>query len=324
MATMTEFLQNYMAIMQLKQQRETAAVAAVTARTQQLGSFLELAQETTDPQLQTELINTFSGMGVAPRETLEQLVQYTVPNSGVMQRFGVRRGLMNAEADGTAASLYAEAAARDLTGQNEGQVATSHFLEGVVGRAQDFDPDFKDALARSWAVRNMTGTNETGLAVDRAGAALPGEVHNRAAQIDLGTALSEAQGASNEVGWGHLRLGHDQLAAQMAAQQAGLDLDMMRVRAAQVGAGPDVSQILSTLTSALATLAERKTNMKEAELQIYVNNINVMLNQLKQAGILPQEQPLMSSDGILRPNRFGSYLGAGRGGAPADATRIQR
>lgn len=312
-----DFIQNFMNMLQLRGQFDQLDMQRKQGQVNQLTQFLTLARQTTDPELQTGLVDTFAQMGAGSHDTLSQLLRYTTPQTDILPTHATRQGMiaMQGHPTGdteTAAAVNRLAALRNLTGmtgtQFSGDVASERMFNTAM---QNLSPDIAEVMRQTLVHRAIAGMTPGEAARDQAMAGLPGDVHSQGAQIALGTTPSAAQ--TRQMDQVDLQREQDWnfKVWSLSLQEAGLHLDMAKLNA-QGEKSANARAIIDELGKDLRDFAKSKRGMSDQEAQVHLNKINIGLQQLKDAGILPQEQPLLTVDDVWRPNWFTSLFGIGK------------
>lgn len=310
----SELIQNFLAIAQYREGVRAARVQEGTARSQQLLSFVNLARNTTDPKLQEGLVNTFEQLGVAPRAALQQLLQYSSPTAEVVQGQALQAGLDTVRGTPLEGTLNRETAFSMLTGRGSGSALQDQFLGSLFqGAGTAMNSDQQAALTQGLLTRTATGMDPGAFAMSRTLAAQPSATLMAGTEIGLGTRMSAAQAAGQELAvrqqgfseqmgranigleQGRLGLGYANLALnreqfglaqrqfdfESAFRTAAAAAEAARARTLPPSAAPD---LLSTQRQLMEDLQKNANNMSGPQITQYLTAIDNTGLALQSAG----------------------------------------
>lgn len=302
----SEFLQNFLSIAQFREGVRQNRVTEATSRAQQLMGFVNLARNTTDPKLQEGLVNTFEQLGVAPREALQQLLQYSAPTAEVVQGQALQRGIESVAGTPMQGMLNQETAFHMLTGAGSGEALQGNFLGGLFAGAGSMPQDQRQALTQGLLTRTATGMDPGAFAMSRTLAGMPQETLTAGTGIQLGTRMNAAQEAANALstraqgfsewagrqnigleggrlalGWAGLRQQERQMTGDQAFRFASLAAEQRKAGALPPSAVPDLLSIQRQLMDDLQKNADR---MSHPQISSYLHAIDNAGQALQGAG----------------------------------------
>jgi hypothetical protein len=325
---MSEFIQTFLMLDERNRAVRAQKVQEVTQRAQQMGALVTIAQQTSDPDKQRELLAMFGPMlGKGGTETLAHLLSSSSPSAETLRNRAAYQGTQAMDS-GQADRVNAEAATTLLTGQTRGQLAQS----GVTADAAATTP-VQPAWQQAFIQRLLTGQDPGGFAVSQAQAALDPTQLSDAAKIGLRLQLSPleaqnvAQGWSSlavqrrgqdiqsSLGWAGNRLGWAQLTSQSALAEAGMAVDL---RAAQLQAsGKHDEAGLDLMKEARQTMDVIQQGQLNAPQRLeYFNYLRSVYSQLRARGYTDFRDfdPTQAARNVYTPGPMGNIFGAGRGG----------
>lgn len=303
----SELIQNMLSIAQFREGQRVHRVEEASSRAQQLMGFINLARNTTDPKLQEGLVNTFEQLGVAPREALSQLLQYSSPTAEVVQGQALQRGIDSVQGTPLAGTLNRETAFNMLTGHGSGEALQGQFLGQLFqGAGTAMTPEQTSSLTQGLLTRTATGMDPGAFAMSRSLAGLPDQTMTAGNEIALGTRMNAAQSAAQSLnvrqqgfaeqmgranvgleqgrlalGWAGHRLGERQLESESAFRLASLAAETARSGALPPGAAP---QLLSTQRQLMDDLQKNANNMSAPQIEQYLMAIDNTGVALQSAG----------------------------------------
>jgi hypothetical protein len=329
-----DFIQTYLMLDERNRAIRAANITEVSQRAQQIGAVMTIAQQTSDPDKQRELLRMFGPMlGPGGSETLAHLLSSSSPTAETLRNRGAYQGVQAMD-EGQLGRVNAEAATTVLTGQNQGQVAQSGLTAGTIG-STPVQPGWQTSFMQ----RLLTGQNAGEYALSQAQAALDPTTLTQAAQIGLRTRMSpleeqnvaqgwqslglqrRGQDINAAQGWASNRLGWAQLTSQSALAEAGMAVDLRR--AALQAAGNQDQAGLDLMKEARQTMdVIQQGNLNAAQRAEYFNYLRNVYGQLRTRGYTEFKDfdPSRAAQNVYTPTPFSNIFGTGRGGS-TDAWR---
>lgn len=323
-----DFIQTYLALDERNRALRAQNVQEVTQRAQQIGAVMQIAQMTSDPDKQREMLHMFGPMlGPGGTETLAHLLSSSSPSAETLRNRGAYQGIQAMD-EGAAGRLNAEAATTVLTGQNQGQVAQSNLTANTINNTT-----VQPGWQTSFMQRLLTGQGAGEYALSQAQASLDPTTLSSAAQIGLRTRMSPLEEANVAQGWSSLgvqrrgqdiqaaqgwasnRLGWAQLTSQSALAEAGMAVDMRR--AALQAQGNSDQAGLDLMKEARQTMdVIQQGNLNAPQRLEYFNYLRSVYGQLRTRGY--QEfrdfDPTQAAQHVYTPGPINNIFGTGRGG----------
>lgn len=324
----SDFIQTYLALDERNRAIRAANIQEVTQRAQQMGALMTIAQQTSDPDKQRELLRMFGPqLGPGGTETLAHLLTSTPPAAETLRNRAAYNGVQAMDS-GNIDQLNREAATTVLTGQNQGQVAQSTLTANTINNTA-IQPGWQTAFIQ----RMLTGQNAGEYALSQAQAALSPTDLTSASKIGLRLQMSPleqqnvAQGWSSlglqrrgqdinsSLGWAQNRLGWAQLTSQSALAEAGMAVDLRQsILAAQ---GKADEQGLNLMGEARKTMdVIQQGNLNAPQRLEYFNYLRGVYRQLRERGYTEFQDfdPSAAAANVYTPGPVNNIFGTGRGG----------
>lgn len=305
-----DFIQNMLALLQLKQQgnqfRQQQELAQKAQQAQTLQLLAGLSQGMPDRALAWDLLSTQGREAGIHPDTLLALAAGQAPTETAI-RAGAAQAGRDAMPAAQLAGQNAEASSMVTTGMNQSQSGLSQFLSQHLGRLGSSDGSNRplaNMLGEASVLRLLTNMTPGQFSLDQAVHNLSPEETNAAARMSQGLQLNAPQVAANaltargqdlsysasmagnRLGWADLaqrgELGYLNLAMQhqLAVSQAG------GRGALQVN---DIPELVKTQQSLVDALSKSNT---PAQRQMYLNSLGTVNSLLNSMGVpTPQINP---------------------------------
>lgn len=319
------FIQNLLALMQMRQQQEQFLATNRLNQQNSQGNILQLlstiGQGFGDRGAALEFFNSAGSQFNLPPDALLALARGQAPSETALRGEAARRGRESLTAE-QLAGQNAEASSMVTTGMNQSQSGLSSFLASQLGKVNSV-PEVRDMLGEAGLLRMLTGMAPGQFSLDQATHNMQPEQINQAAEIAAGLSLSAPQAAGNALTARGQDLGY---ASSMAGNRLGwaslaqqgelgyLNLAMQNQAALAQATGksglsvqdiPELVAIQNTLTE---NLSKAQTPAARQQFMSGLGTVNSLLNGL---GVpTPQVNPTQDVNQfnpmrILQPSTWG-------------------
>lgn len=323
------FIQNMLALMQLRQQQEQFLATNQLNRQNSQANLLQLlaqvGQGFDDRGAALDFFNSAGGQFDLAPDALLALARGQAPTEAAIRGGAARRGRESISPE-RATAQDAEAASVVSTGMNQSQGALSTFLQEQLGRlgAGGSNAPVANMLGEAAVLRLLAGMSPGQFSMDQATHNLQPEQLNQAAEISAGLSLSAPQIAANsltargqDLGYASSmagnRLGWASLAQQGELGYLNLAMQGQVALAQSTGKNgltiqdiPELVAIQNTLTE---NLAKAQTPAARQQFMSGLGTVNSLLNGL---GVpTPQVNPTQDVNQfnpmrILQPSTWGN------------------
>lgn len=213
----SNILQTLLGVMQLKQSQQAEADRAAEAQksSEQQGWQLisSVARRTTDPMMLTKLAAQGERWGLGRASDILDVIGQIQPDEDTLRSYGAREGIKAATGvpgsslNSTPQSqrLFGGAAARVLTGQDQGALAGSSYMSNVFDSTPDLPTNRRSAVGQVMRERTLTGQGLTENTSDIATSGIPDKVFQDAFSMAHGFQPTWTQKSASDLGWAGLR-----------------------------------------------------------------------------------------------------------------------
>lgn len=291
------FIQNMLALMQLRQQASQFQEANQLNRQNSQANLLQMLAGMTqgfdDRGAALDFLNSAGQPAGLPMDALLALARGQAPSETAVRAGAARRG-REAMPEAARAGQDAEAASVVSTGMSNIQSGLSNFLSSRLGQVSTV-PEVSNMLGDAGILKLISGLSPGQFSMDQATHNLQPEQLNQAAEISAGLALSAPQNAANaltmrgqDIGYASSmagnRLGWAQLAQQgelgylNLAMQGQLAMAQATGKSGlSIGDVPELVAIQNTLTE---NLTKAQTPAARQQFLSSLGTINSLLNSL--------------------------------------------
>lgn len=315
------FLQNMLALMQMRQQaaqfQQTMELNRQQQQAQALQTLAGMTQGFADRGAALDFGNaTGTQLGISP-DAILALARGQAPSETSIRGEAARRGR---EAAGNNAAQNAEAASVVSTGMGGAQAGMSQFLASQLGRMTEGAPrQVANMLGEAGILRMLTNQTPGQFSLDQATHNMQPEQLNQAARMNLGLELTPAQMASNSLiargqdlnystGMASNRLGWAQLAQQGELGMLGLQMQSQLALLQSTGKSGlqinDIPEMIAIQNNLMEQLGKAQTPAAKQQLEASVGTINSLLNSLG----VPTPQITPGSGQMTPVGGFGGLL----------------